>query len=167
MPKAYKLAKPQRIASILQIWMSSIFIQSPQWTCSSHTAFLNRPSKQGSSERIKHEFRDWENHFYTVSVGYCCRGDVISAVQCKQKMKPCILVLYRRKYNKVFYCQSTYTAQVLLSKFLDFISPFVLKSLRSELRVYFLRSIFSYGANFGIVIPTMSKTFFFCEINYN
>lgn len=47
-------------------------------------AFLDRPSEQHSSGRIKHEFRDWENHFYTVWVGYCCRGDVISAVQCEQ-----------------------------------------------------------------------------------
>lgn len=68
--------------------MSFIFIQSPQSTCSSYAAFLNRPSKC-SWERIKHEFRDWENHFYIVRVGYCCRGDVISAVQCKQKMKLC------------------------------------------------------------------------------
>lgn len=92
-PKAYKLAKTQRIASSLEIWMSSIFIQSSQWTCSSHTAFLNRPSKQHSSERIKHEFRDRGSHLYTVWVGYCCRGAVISAVQCKQKMKPCSLFL--------------------------------------------------------------------------
>lgn len=30
------------------------------------------------------KFRDWQDHFYAVWVGHCCRGDVISAVQCKQ-----------------------------------------------------------------------------------
>lgn len=70
--------------------------------CSSHRGFLKGPSKQGSSKRIKHESRYWENQLkQTIWVGYFCRRDVISAVQREQKMKPCVLFPLKRKYNSV------------------------------------------------------------------
>lgn len=93
--------------------------------CSSHRGFLKGPSKQGSSKRIKHESRYWENQLkQTIWVGYFCRRDVISAVQREQKMKPCILFPLKRKYNSVLLStlQRTYS--------LGFASHFCCKNLK-------------------------------------
>lgn len=70
------------------------------------TSILNRPSKQRSSERIKHEFRDRGNHSHTVWVGYCCLQYSV-----RKRRVSVSLFLHRWKQNKMFYCVSTDTAQ--------------------------------------------------------
>lgn len=88
--KSKTKARCQRLTNLQELRELPTVLKYEWALCSSRAhneplpAFLDRPSEQHSSGRIKHEFRDWENHFYTVWVGYCCRGDVISAVQCEQ-----------------------------------------------------------------------------------